>query len=265
LVVTPKVCVVTGAGHGIGRAIAQRFVAGGYNVVGGDIDTEALTQLGETLPEMQFASVRCDVTNEEDVAGLIDHARTRFGRVDAVVANAGGGVPGEVVEQSADDWRRVVDLCLTGAFLTVKHAGRAMRDAGNGGAIITIASLNATQPGRGMAAYCAAKAGVVALTEVAALELGKHNIRVNAVAPGLVRTSATGALWSLPGLVDEYIDNTPIGRYAEPEEVANLVHFLASDDAGFISGSLHRIDGGASTRRYPDLLGAVDALMNKGS
>ncbi|CAO5244549.1 hypothetical protein FAGKG844_360002 [Frankia sp. AgKG'84/4] len=184
--------VVTGAASGIGRAVAHRFAAAGGKVVGGDIDEAGLASLAAELPADSFAAARCDITVEDDVAALIALAHVRFGRLDAVVANAGGGSSSEVADHDAAEWRRVVDLCLNGTFLTVKHGGRALRDAGHGGSIVTIASLNAVQPGRGMGAYCAAKAGVVALTEVAALELGRHGIRVNAIAPGLTRTGATG-------------------------------------------------------------------------
>ncbi|MBL7498835.1 SDR family oxidoreductase [Frankia sp. CNm7] len=259
-----QVGVVTGAANGIGRAVARHFVAQGWRVVGGDVDEAGLAALTAELGPDAFAAARCDVTVEDDVASLVDLAGSRFGRLDAVVANAGGGSNAQIADHDFAEWRRVVDLCLHGAFLTVKHAARALRDAGHGGAIVTLASLNAVQPGRGMGAYCAAKAGVVALTEVAALELGRHGIRVNAVAPGLVRTAATGPMWSLPGLVEEFVDNTPLGRFAEPEEVASLVYFLASDQASFVSGGLYGVDGGARTRRYPDMIAAIERLTAPG-
>lgn len=259
--VTPPVVVVTGAAKGIGRAVAQRFVADGGCVVAGDVDEPGLVALAEELGSERLVTARCDVTVEKEVAALVDLATATFGRLDTAVANAGGGTLSEVVDHDFGEWRRVVDLCLHGVFLTVKHAGRVLRDAGHGGSIVALASLNAIQPGRGMGAYCAAKAGVVALTEVAALELGPHGIRVNALAPGLVRTSATGGVWDLPGVLDEFVENTPLGRFAEPEEIAELVAFLASDRASFISGSLYSIDGGARTRRYPDMVAGVRRLL----
>jgi NAD(P)-dependent dehydrogenase (short-subunit alcohol dehydrogenase family) len=255
-----RTAVVTGAASGIGRAVARRLVAEGARVVGGDINEAGLAELAAELGPDRFAPLRCDVTVEADAVALVTLAAKRFGRLDIAVANAGGGSSSEVVDHDLTEWRRVIDLCLTGVFLTVKHGGRAIRDGGRGGAIVTIASLNAIQAGRGMAAYCAAKAGVTALTDVAALELGRHGVRVTAVAPGLVRTAATGPLWSVPGVVEEFVDNTPMGRFAAPEEVANLVLFLASDEASFVSGGVYGIDGGASTRRYPDVIAGVERL-----
>jgi len=254
-----KVAVVTGAASGIGRAVTRRLAAEGARVVAGDVDEDGLRSLaGELGPTCE--PVRCDVTVEEEVAAMVRAATGRWGRLDVAVANAGGGFASLLVDHDTAQWRRVIDLCLTGVFLTVKHAGRAMRDGGEPGAIVNIASLNAIQVGRGMGAYCAAKAGVVALTEVAALELGPSGVRVNAVAPGLIRTSATAPLWDIAGVVEEYVENTPLGRFAEPDEVAALVAWLVSDEASFVNGSLYGIDGGAHTRRYPDVIGALERL-----
>ncbi|WP_346012049.1 SDR family NAD(P)-dependent oxidoreductase [Streptomyces sp. SID3343] len=255
-----KVALITGAAAGIGRAIAQRFAAEGAFVVAGDIDAAGLASLAAELGEQRCVTRLCDVTVEEDVAALVRAAVDGFGRLDVAVANAGGGTAAELAEHDYASWRRVVDLCLNGAFLTVKHAGLAMRAQEGGGSIVNMASLNAVQAGRGMGAYCAAKAGVVALTEVAALELGPAGVRVNAVAPGLIRTQATSGMWHVPGVVEEYVENAPLGRFAEPEEVAAVVLFLASDEAGFVSGSVYGVDGGARTRRYPDLIGALERL-----
>ncbi|MDT3438712.1 MULTISPECIES: SDR family NAD(P)-dependent oxidoreductase [unclassified Pseudofrankia] len=258
--VAGKVAVVTGAASGIGRAVTRRLAAEGARIVAADIDETGLGKLTAELGEEVAAAARCDVTVEEDVAAVVQLAASRFGGLDIVVANAGGGFLGEIADHDYAEWRRIVDLCLNSAFLTVKHAGAALRAGGHGGSIVAMASLNAVQPGRGMGAYCAAKAGVVALTEVAALELGRHGIRVNAVAPGLVRTSLTTPLWDVPGVVEDYVENAPLGRFAEPEEIANVVLFLASDEAAYVSGSLYSVDGGARTRRYPDVITALERL-----
>jgi NAD(P)-dependent dehydrogenase (short-subunit alcohol dehydrogenase family) len=254
-----KVAVITGAASGIGRAIARRFVAEGSAVVGGDIDKEGLDALAGELGDA-FVPAPGDVTVEDDQAALVATAVDRYGRLDIAVANAGTGHLAPIVDHDVADWQRIIDLCLTGVFLTVKHAGRAMR-AGGSGSIITMASLNAVQPAAGMSAYCSAKAAVAMLAEVAALELGPAGIRVNAIGPGLVQTGLTAPMWSMPGVVEEFVDNTTIGRFAQPTDVADLALFLASDESSFVTGSLYLVDGGAHTLRYPDMLGGVTRLV----
>jgi NAD(P)-dependent dehydrogenase (short-subunit alcohol dehydrogenase family) len=250
-----QIAAVTGAASGIGRAIVERFVAEGAHVVAGDIDTDGLATLTDRHPE-QVVAMRCDVTVEGDLEAMMAAADDRGG-LHIAVANAGKGGFAPIVDQSLDAWREIIDLCLTGVFLTVKHAARHMRD---GGSIINIASLNATQPSAGMSAYCAAKAGVVMFTEVAAMELGARQIRVNAIAPGLVETNASAAFWMVPGVVEEFVENTTLGRFAAPADVAGVAAFLASSDASFVSGSCYSVDGGAATKRYPDLPGAFARL-----
>ncbi len=251
-----KVALVTGAASGIGRAIAARFVAEGASVLMADIDEDGLRALAAEAGE-NADYIRCDVTNEGDVEAAAQCAVQRFGGLDITVANAGKGTFGLITEHSLESWQEIIDLCLTGVFLTVKHAGRVMRD---GGSIINIASLNAIQPAEGMVAYCTAKAGVAMLTRVAAMELGHRQIRVNTIAPGLVETNATSAFWMMSSVVDEFVENTTVGRFAQPDDVANMAVFLASDESTFVSASFFSVDGGAATKRYPDLPGAFARL-----
>ena len=243
-----KVALVTGAASGIGRAIAVRFAAEGAVVLAGDIDPVGLVSLADELGEPAVTGL-CDVTDEASVEAFANLA-TNLGGLDIAVANAGRGAFGMIVDHSLQSWQEIIDVCLTGVFLTVKHSGRVMND---GGSIINIASLNAIQPAAGMSAYCTAKAGVAMFTRVAAMEFGHRSIRVNTVAPGLVETAASAAFWMVPGVVAEFIDNTTVGRFAQPSDVAHLVTFLAGDESTFISGGFHSVDGGASTKRYPDL------------
>jgi NAD(P)-dependent dehydrogenase (short-subunit alcohol dehydrogenase family) len=257
---TGKTAFVTGAANGIGAAITRRFLAEGATVAATDIAVADLQLLAGAwaadAPERagDLLTLRCDVTDPASLSDACAATVARFGRLDIAVANAGRGTFSPIVDHSLEEWRAVVDLCLTGVFLTVQQAARVMAD---GGSIVTVASMNAVQPAAGMAAYCAAKAGVVMLTQVAAMELGPRGIRVNAVAPGLVRTNATAAFWQLPGVVGEFAENAPLGRFAQPDEVASVALFLASDDSSFVSASTYAVDGGGATGRYPDLPAAI--------
>lgn len=251
-----KIALVTGAASGIGRAITERFVAEGAKVVAGDIDGPGLDRLGSALGGAVATQI-CDVTDEDHLAALTSLAVETFGGLDVVVANAGAGTYGLITDHSLDEWRRIIDLCLTGVFLTVKHAGARIR---SGGSIITISSLNAIQPSKGMVAYCAAKAGVAMLTRVAAMEFGPRDVRVNTIAPGLVDTNATSGFFAIPDVVAEFEQNAPLGRHATADEIAGAAAFLAGDDSRFISASFLSVDGGGNTGRYPDLPGIFSRL-----
>lgn len=241
------VAVVTGAASGIGRSITERFLAEGARVVAGDTDGGAVRQLAQD----RCVALEADALDESAQLAMVETAQQEFGRLDIAVANVGGGSGGLLVDLPVEEWRRVADLCTTSAFLTVKHAGRVMARHGAGGSIVTIASLSGLQPGVGSAAYCSAKAAVVMLTKVAALELGPVGIRCNAIAPGLVRTPATEATIFAAGWVEEFVDNTAIGRFGETADVADLALFLASPESSFITGTVHLVDGGAALGRYP--------------
>ena len=244
-----KIALVTGAASGIGRAITERFVADGARVVAGDISQEGLDNLSSDFGKA-VSTFLCDVTQEEDVAGLAAFGLKTFQHIDIVVANAGAGTYGLITELPLTEWKRIIDLCLTGVFLTLKHGGLAISD---GGSIINIASLNAIQPSQGMSAYCAAKAGVAMLTQVAAMELGSRSVRVNTIAPGLVETNATSGMFSVPSIIEEFKDNATLSRFAQPSEIASVASFLASDDSAFMSASFVSVDGGGNTGRYPNL------------
>lgn len=232
--------IVVGGASGIGRATAAALAADGWTVTVADVDADR-------------ADVAVDVTDEASVEAV-------FAGLDAppdlVVTTAGVSTLGLVTEHDAAEFRRVVDVCLTGAFLVLKHAGRVVRE---GGSIVAVASLNARQPGRGMAAYCAAKAGLVSLAQVAALELGARGVRVNTVSPGFLVTPLTEPVLQIPGLAEEYAENAAIAHRGTAEDVARAVLFLAG--APWMTGEDLALDGGAQLRRYPDVLGrAVEAF-----
>lgn len=243
---TERVVVVVGGASGIGAATAAAVAAGGDRAVVADLPGSG-------------AEMAVDVVDEASVEALIEGVLAEHGGLHGVVNCAGVSTLSRVVDHDAAEWRRVVDVCLTGAFLVLKHAGRQVAD---GGSLISLTSLNARQPGTGMAAYCAAKAGLVALTEVAALELAARRVRVNAVAPGLVVTPLTAPAMDIPGIREEYLANTPLGRSGEPAEIAAAIRFLLSDDAAWITGETLDINGGAHLQRYPDLAGLVEKAFS---
>lgn len=183
--------------------------------------------------------------------------RTFQVKVDVVVNTAGFGDFGRIVDLEAERFRAVVDCCLTGSFLVMKHAGRQLRD---GGSLVSITSLNARLAAPGMSAYCSAKAGLAMLTQVAALEFAPRGIRVNAVSPGFVHTPLTELVTLAPGVLEDYVDNTPLGRVGTAQDVANAVLYLCSDKASWMTGEVIDLNGGAHLRRYPDVLGHVERM-----
>ncbi|WP_372736930.1 SDR family NAD(P)-dependent oxidoreductase, partial [Nocardioides sp.] len=201
---TDRVAIVIGGASGIGAACAVALRNDGCTVVVAD------------LPGTP-CDVEVDVSDEAMVEALFAGVLEQHGRVDVAVNSAGVSTLAAIVDHDAAEFRRVIDINLTGGFLVLKHAGRTLSP---GGSVVTLTSLNARQPGGGMAAYCAAKAGLAMLTEVAALELGPKGIRANAVSPGLVVTPLTAPAMDIAGIEDDYLANTPLGRAGTPEEVA---------------------------------------------
>ncbi|MDO9456418.1 SDR family NAD(P)-dependent oxidoreductase [Nocardioides sp.] len=243
-----RLAVVIGGASGIGAGIVTRLRADGYEVV-----------VADRTPGEGVETV--DVTDEAGVDALFSSVVERHSRLDAVVNAAGISTFGAVVDHDAAEFRAVVDVCLTGGFLVLKHAGRRMADLGQGGSLVSLASLNARQPGAGLAAYCAAKAGLVMLTQVTALELGPRGIRVNAVSPGLVVTPLTAPAMDVPGVREDYLDNTPLGRAGTVEEVAAAVAFLCSDESSWMTGETLDLNGGAHLKRYPDLPAHIERML----
>jgi NAD(P)-dependent dehydrogenase (short-subunit alcohol dehydrogenase family) len=248
-----KVAVVTGGASGIGLSAVEAFVAEGARVIIGDLDGDGIGALIGRLGHNQVDGAIADVRDETAVERMVDQAFRRFGRLDIALNNAGVGGFSPIQSYRLEDWERVVGISLTGTFLCIKHQAARLIAQGRGGSIINMASLNAIQPTEGFAAYCSAKAGLAMLTKVAALELGRHQVRVNAIGPGLVHTPATAGMTALPGLEDAFIAEAPLGRAGEPEDIAKLAVFLASDDSSLMTGQTLYADGGASLKKYPEL------------
>jgi NAD(P)-dependent dehydrogenase (short-subunit alcohol dehydrogenase family) len=247
-----KVAVVTGGASGIGEQIVRRLIAEGASVVAGDVNTERLGTLGGELGE-SFAGVETDVTSEDAIAAMVATAVERFGGLHVGFNVAGGGGGGMLLDQTEADWRRVLDLCLTGVFLAMKHEARQLVAQGGGGAIVNISSLNSEVPMFGGSAYCSSKAGVAMLSQCGALEFGEHGIRVNTVSPGLTETPLTAPVLALDGARDAYLERIPLRRAGQPADMAASALFLASDDAAYVSGVNLFVDGAWATTTYPDL------------
>jgi len=245
-----KTAVVTGAASGIGRAIACRFSAEGGTVIAGDIDDVGLRSLRDELGS-GVDILRCDVTNEADVMALIERSAERG--LDAMFNVAGGNRAGLITDMTEADWDFTVALSLKSVFFGVKHAARQMIASGRTGAIVNIASLNSRVPMVFGAAYSAAKAGVASLTQSAAIELGELGIRVSTVSPGLTATPLIGPMMSIPGAEEAFMQQIPLRRPAQPDDIAGAALFLVSDDATYITGVNLFVDGGWEHTAYPDL------------
>ena len=241
-----SVDVVTGAGRGLGAAVARELAARDMTVVVADIDDAAAQQVAV---EIDGDAVHCDVRQEDQVAALMAHAVERHGGLDVAVANAGVAGVGPLVEMSYEEFRRVTSVNLDGVFLTMKHAAAQMAPRG-GGSIVAMASITALAGSPLIGHYAAAKAGVVSLAKTMAIELRDTGVRVNAVCPGFVDTEMVrdhkSALESGLGGIDmDEVIAAKQGRYGTPEEVAKLVAFVASSRAAFSTASAFVIDGGA--------------------
>ncbi|GAB6930455.1 SDR family oxidoreductase [Paenibacillus sp. JCM 10914] len=246
-----KVAIVTGGASGIGHAIAERLVREGAYVVAADLNQERLHDMQKALGE-RFLGVTANVTQEDQVAKLVQDAVEKFGGLDIAFNVAGASKSGTITELSEADWDFTVDLCLKGVFLSMKHEAKQMMKQG-GGAIVNVASLNAHVPMYAGSAYASAKAGVEMLTRNGALEMARNNIRVNAILPGLIETPLTSGLLSSEEIRAAYMERIPMNRAAVPEEMTGPALFLASSDAAYVSGASLLVDGAWNTSGYPDL------------
>tara|TARA_B100001964_G_scaffold186935_1_gene207756 strand:+ start:362 stop:1186 length:825 start_codon:yes stop_codon:yes gene_type:complete len=243
------VVIVTGAASGIGRAIITAFVRAGAKGIIADLDKEWSHTVAEKLKAEGGDVIvsLTDISQPDQVDIMLDSALDTWGHLDVFINNAGVGVHKEVVELTDADWDHQINVQLRGSFLCSRAAARQMITQNQGGRIINIGSTAAVNARTEAAPHCVSKAGIVMLTKVMALELGKHNITVNCVSPGLTNVSTVSRGG---GATREYIDTflnmVPLNRLAHPEEIANMVMFLSSKEAEFITGQHIQVDGGYS-------------------
>ena len=249
-----KVALITGGGRGLGTAITRRFIKDGAKVCISGRKRETLESFAKTLPKGSVTVCPGDVSKDEDAKRMVEETVKFGGKLDILVNNAAHDVKGRVVDLASSDWRDVIETNLTGPFLLMHYALPVMMKAG-GGSIINIASLGGTRCLPACPAYNTSKAGLIMLSQQAALDYGPYKIRVNAVCPGGIDTElldemilpmAKALKTNKQGALDYFSKHVPLRRVSKPEEITGLCSYLASDESSFMTGAALLIDGGAA-------------------
>jgi len=245
----PALALVTGAGDGIGRAVAEVLAREGWRPVLVDIDAAAAEAAAGAIGQGAVARGG-DSGDPAAIAAVFDDIEATLGPVRVLVNNAGVALPADFLDYTLADWQRTLDVNLTGAFLATQRVARGLVDRGLGGAIVNMSSINAQVAIPTIPAYCASKGGIAQLTRAAALALAPHGIRVNAVAPGSIDTAMVAGVNADPQAMARLMSRTPLKRLGRPEEIAELVAFLASDRAAYVTGETLVADGGRMALNY---------------
>ncbi len=240
-----KIALITGGGRGLGRAIALAYADAGAHVAVASRTREQLDQVAAAIraKNRSALAVEVDVADSASVAAMIDATRKEFGRIDILVNSAGVGWAERLDQMSDATWKWIIETNLTGTFYGCREALRVMIEQKSGN-IINLASVAGIKGPPGLGAYAASKGGVIALTKVLALENARHNVRINAIAPGYFRTDMNAAALDDPEAGQKIVKRIPMRRVGKPEEIGGLAVYLASDDASFVTGEIYGISGG---------------------
>ena len=256
---TGKVALVSGGGSGIGRAAVTGWLGASARVAIFDQDAERLEQARAEFGN-DVLTIAGDVAEVADCDRAAAETLGHFGQIDTLLNSAGTGAMGRVWEMEPMLWDRVLAVNLRGTFLLTRAVTRWMVEHQRSGRVINIASTNATVPTTGHSPYCASKAGVVAFTQVAALDLAPHRITINAIAPGPVDTALTAPLFGQPAARQEFLRHIPLGRIGRAEDIAQMILFLSSDAAEWTTGQCFYVDGGQSLVALPPYIDLVERL-----
>ena len=243
------IALVTGGAQGIGYACAEALAEDGAQIVLADIKADGVAEAAAKLGNGAIGKV-CDMGAPDQITALFDQVEAEIGPVAILVNNAGIAIPGDFLETSLEDFHKVIDVNLIGAFLATQRAAKTMVAQGIEGAVVNMSSINAQVAIPSIAAYCASKGGIMQLTKAAALALAPHGIRVNAVGPGSIDTAMMASVNASPEALERVLSRTPLKKIGTPRQIGDVVAFLASDKAGYITGETIYVDGGRLGLNY---------------